>query len=204
MRGQLLRRRPTRAPATPPASTTSLHQAAFAARPRRQRRAAVDRLGKITRRRDETHHLEGERRERHADQQFGDADAAAIARHHAAVGAAREHAAAGDGMAVDRGHHRLRDEMNTASNILFSAGRNRAYILAPPSPARTRSTPAEKIRALPGDHHGLGLPLAQLGELAVERVAKLDVERVGLAVAQREQRDAVSPVTSIMSLAPST
>ena len=61
----------------------------------------------MARRHGETHDLEGERRKRHAYQQLGHADAPASARHDPPVGAAGEHATAGDGMPVDRRHHRL-------------------------------------------------------------------------------------------------
>ncbi len=84
-------------------------QSARSALLRRIGRAAEQHLLEVLRRRRKAHDLEGDGRERHADQQLGDADAADVACHQPLVAGAGEHAAAGDGMAVDRGDDRLRE-----------------------------------------------------------------------------------------------
>jgi len=70
-------------------------------------RAAERNFGEIARRHRKAHDLEGERGKRDADQQFGHADAARVARHNAPVGTTGKHAAPGNRVAVDRRHERL-------------------------------------------------------------------------------------------------
>ena len=47
-----------------------------------------------------------------------------------------------------------------------------------------------KNLALPGQHHGLGVGAAQLVETRGQRLAEFDVERIGLAVRERQHRNA--------------
>ena len=154
-------------------------------------RAAQDRLAEKIRRRGVPHDLEGERGKRHADQQFGDADAPAVVRHDAAVGASGEHAAAGDGVAVDRGHHRLGMKEHRVVEPVQRRQKAAHVMRRRPALMRMRSTPAEKIVPCPVSTTALASPPRKLGKARGQRLAEFDVERVGLAVTHGEHGDAV-------------
>ena len=107
------------------------------------------------------------------------------------VGAACEHAAAGDGVAVDRGHHRLRKEehrvVEPVQRRQKSPDVGRAALAQP-----HQIDAGGKHPALPGQHHGPVSEPAQRLELRGERLAEFDVERVGLAVNHLHDGDAAA------------
>ena len=144
----------------------------------------------MTRRDGGAHDLEGEGREGHADQQLGHPDAPASARHQPAVGAAGEHAAAGDGVAVERCHKRLRQEKYRVERPVHDR-QEVAHIVRP---ARTQPQEIDaggKYTALPGEHDGADFGSAKLLEAFDQGLAQFDVERTRLAVRKRDDRNAI-------------
>ena len=152
--------------------------------------AAIRDFRQIARRHRGTHDLEGKGRKRHAHRQFGDADAPALTRHDAAVGATSEHAAAGYRMPVDRRHHRLGMKEHGVEQLV-QHGQEFADIAGAAFAEADEIDAGGKHLALPGHHNGLGVGRAQLVEARGNRLTKLDIERIDLAVLQGHHRDAV-------------
>ena len=143
----------------------------------------------MARRHREAHDLEGERRKRHAHQQFGHADAPALARHDAAVGATGEHAAAGDGMAVDRRHHGL--GMKEHRVVELVQGRQEfPHIVGAAFAQALEIDAGGKYLALPGQHHRLGVGRAQFGRSARPAPRRIRCRAHWPCRAQRQHGDA--------------
>jgi hypothetical protein len=140
------------------------------------------------RRRGAAHDLHGDGRERDADQELGHADAAGIARHQPLVCGAGEHTAAGDGMAVDRGHHR--------PGVREYGGEHRAQRrqefpdvghAAVEEPLEVDAG-GEDVPAA-GHHHGGGL--RGFPQARGQRLTEFEAHGVGLPVSHADERHAV-------------
>ncbi len=110
------------------------------------------------------------------------------------VGARMQHAAAGDGVAVDRCDHRLGKEEHRVVEPVQrrqEAPHVRRAALAQPN----QIDAGGKHPALAGEHHGPGGRIARAVELRGDRLAELDVERIGLAVHHGHDGDAAALAT---------
>ena len=156
---------------------------------RRVGRAAEDLLEMLGRG-GEAHDLERHGGKRHADEELGDADASGVLGHQPPVGRAGEHAAAGDRVAVERGHHRLRMEEHRLERLAH----HREELAQIGGPAGDRALEIDaggKDPLLPCQHDGIG-GCSQLPEPLDDAVAQLAIQGIGLAVPHGEDGDAPS------------
>ena len=111
------------------------------------------------------------------------------ARHDAAVGASRQHRAAGNGVPVDRRDQRLRQ---VEGRVVKPVQRREKLpqIVGAAGAGALQVDAGGKHRPLPGEHDRLGLAAREFGQPRGQRIAEFDVERVRLAMRHGEDGDA--------------
>ena len=144
-------------------------------------RSAESKFRQMPARHGKAHDLESERWKRHADQELGDADAAATPRHDAAVGATGEHAAAGNGVAVDRRHHRSGMEKDRVVDAVQTR-QEFTHIFGAAGGHLQQVDAGGEDSAPPGDDHRARVAPAQFRKTPRQRVTQPNIERICFAM----------------------
>jgi hypothetical protein len=127
------------------------------------------------------------------DNNFGNSDTRVLTSDDAPVRTASENATAGDGVAIDGRH----DGLWKKERRLIKAMKCRKELADIGCPARTQSFQVNSCReysALSGQHHRLGIRLAQIEKARGKRVTEFNIEGIGPAMRHGQHRDVVDHV----------
>ena len=136
------------------------------------------------------HNFECQRRKRHTDENFGDADASRLARHDTSVRTAGEYAAAGDGVAIDRPPPPVSGEKYHFVKTV-KGWQELADIVSAALAQSLQIDASRKDLALPGQHHSLCIRITQIGKAVGNGIAEFNIKCVGFAMHQRENGNSV-------------
>ena len=141
------------------------------------------------------HDLQREGRERHADRELGNADAARAMAHDPPIAAGGEDAAAGNRMAVHGGDHRFREHQRIAQHGI-EHWQEAAPVVRPPLDHAEQVDAGGERRARAGQDDGPDSSVGGGPELGDEGFAQLDVHRADLAVGEPQNANAVTIVAN--------